>query len=258
MTMLLDVSNLSVAYGGHEALNGVALQVDAGEAVVVLGANGAGKSTLLQAIAGIVAPRTGARISFGGTPIERAPSHRIVERGIALVPEGRRLLGDMTVYENLTLGAFVRRARRDTAASIARVYATFPRLAERRRQLVRTLSGGEQQMLAVGRALMSRPVLLMLDEPSLGLSPLLCRELYDRLAEIKSSDVSILLVEQNAQYGLALADRGYLLSTGRIVKAGDADALKADELVAQSYLGVTPSKDVAPDGGASEAALRSR
>src|SRR5262245_45033508 len=192
---MLEVENLSVAYGKHEALRDVALRVEAGRTVVILGANGAGKTTLLNTIAGIIRGRRGARITVDGTPIHDAPAHRIVERGVALVPEGRRLFGDMTVIENLRLGAYAERARRNEAAGLERMLRLFPRLAERRHQLARTMSGGEQQMLAIARALMSSPRLLLLDEPSLGLSPRLAKELFATLRRLAAEGQSILLVE---------------------------------------------------------------
>ncbi|HKS60756.1 MAG TPA: ABC transporter ATP-binding protein, partial [Xanthobacteraceae bacterium] len=196
---MLEVRGLSASYGKHSALSGVDLDVKPGEIVVMLGANGAGKSTLLKAIAGLVHPQSGSRVTFGGQDLLALPPHEIVEAGIALVPEGRGIFAELTVRENLELGAFARRARAGEAESLARIKSLFPRLAERGPQLARTMSGGEQQMVAIGRALMSAPKLLLLDEPSLGLSPLMCGELFQALARIRDTGVGILLVEQNAK-----------------------------------------------------------
>jgi branched-chain amino acid transport system ATP-binding protein len=232
---MLECRGLAVRYGQHEALHGVALGVAPGEIVVILGANGAGKSTLLQAIAGLV-PSSG-EILLDGRSIAGLPPHLIVEAGLALVPEGRRIFGDLTVRENLLLGAYARRARHSEREHLDRVLALFPRLAERRRQVARTMSGGEQQMVAIGRAMMSAPAILMLDEPSLGLSPILCTELFKALAQIRRTGAGILLVEQNARQALAIADRGYLLENGRIVGAGPAASLAEDAAVQKAYLG---------------------
>lgn len=241
---MLEVSGISVAYGQHRALDDVALSVNAGETVVILGANGAGKTTLLKAIAGVVAARPGKRIGLAGRDISMLPPHAIVEAGLALVPEGRGVFGELTVAENLLLGANPRRARAGEAERRDHVLALFPRLGERLSQSVRTMSGGEQQMVAIGRALMSRPDILMLDEPSLGLSPLMVRELFVALRTVKASGVGILLVEQNAQESLALADRGYLIETGRIVGSGSATTLKDDPAIRHAYLGGKPSATV--------------
>jgi branched-chain amino acid transport system ATP-binding protein len=235
---MLEVENLSVAYGKHEALRDVALRVEAGRTVVILGANGAGKTTLLNTIAGIIRARRGARITVDGAPIQDAPAYRIVERGVALVPEGRRLFGEMTVIENLRLGAYAERARRDEAAGLEKMLALFPRLAERRHQLARTMSGGEQQMLAIARALMSCPRLLLLDEPSLGLSPRLAKELFATLRRLAGEGQSILLVEQAAHLSLRLADWVYILENGRIARSGDPDAIRNDDGLRKSYLGL--------------------
>jgi branched-chain amino acid transport system ATP-binding protein len=236
-TKVLEVEGLAHRYGRHEALHVAAIRLGAGESVAILGANGAGKTTLLNAIAGILRPDEGS-IRFHGTELVGLPPHRIVELGIAAVPENRHLFGPMTVMENLSLGAYTRRARPSAAANLQRVFALFPRLAERRHQSVRTMSGGEQQMVAIGRALMTQPVLLLLDEPSLGLSPLIASELFAVLADIaRGGAVSILVVEQSARRALALADRTYLLSMGRIVAEGDSGIFANDSLVARSYLG---------------------
>jgi branched-chain amino acid transport system ATP-binding protein len=232
---MLECRGVSVRYGRHEALHGVALGVAPGEIVAILGANGAGKSTLLQAIAGLV-PCAG-EILLDGRSIAGLPPHLVVEAGLSLVPEGRRIFGDLTVLENLFLGAYARRARASERDHLERVLALFPRLAERRRQIARTMSGGEQQMVAIGRAMMSAPAILMLDEPSLGLSPILCKELFKTLAEIRNTGSGILLVEQNARQALAIADRGYLLENGRIVGEGPASRLAQDTAVQKAYLG---------------------
>ena len=234
---MLEVHDLSLAYGKHQALRGVSLQVAKGELVVMLGANGAGKSSLLKAIGAMVRPQDGARVLLAGQELTRLPAHQVVEAGLALVPEGRGVFGDLTVRENLQLGAQPRRARALEAQSLARVLDLFPKLAQRMPQTVRTMSGGEQQMVAVGRALMSAPDILLLDEPSLGLSPLMCKELFAALARIRTLGVGVLLVEQNARQSLAIADRGYLLETGLIVGQGTAAELQASPAVRQAYLG---------------------
>jgi ABC-type branched-subunit amino acid transport system ATPase component len=235
---MLEVERLAHRYGHHEALHVAALHLRAGESVAILGANGAGKTTLLNAIAGILRPDEGS-IRFHGTELVGLPPYRIVELGVAAVPESRHLFGPMTVMENLTLGAFTRRARSGAAVTLERVFALFPRLAERRHQRVRTMSGGEQQMVAIGRALMTQPALLLLDEPSLGLSPLIASELFAVLAGVaREGAVSILVVEQSARRALAFAQRAYLLSMGRIVAEGDARIFANDNLVARSYLGL--------------------
>ncbi|MEQ9814664.1 MAG: ATP-binding cassette domain-containing protein [Azospirillaceae bacterium] len=234
---MLEVRGLSVSYGKHRALEDVSLGVEPGEIVVILGANGAGKSTLLRAIAGICEGRPSGVIDFDGQAILGVRADRIVERGIALVPEGRGVFGDLTVRENLLLGAYARRARPDELSNLDRVLGLFPKLAERQGQVVRTMSGGEQQMVAIGRAMMSNPSILMLDEPSLGLSPLLCKELFHSLAEVGRSGIGILLVEQNAKQSLAIADRGYLLENAHIVHEDTAVALASDPAVQKAYLG---------------------
>ena len=234
---MLEIERLSVAYGKHTALSGVALDVRRGEIVTMLGANGAGKTTLLKTVAGLLPPQAGARIALDGNDLLALPPHRVVEAGIALVPEGRGIFGDLTVRENLLLGAYAVRARTGEAANLERVLTLFPRLRERFRQIARTMSGGEQQMVAIGRALMSAPDILLLDEPSLGLSPLMCGELFAALATIRAGGVGLLLVEQNAKRSLAIADRGYLIETGRIVGQGTAAALAVDPAVRRAYLG---------------------
>ena len=235
---MLEIDGLNHWYGRHRALNDVAIRVQGREAVAILGANGAGKTTLLNAMAGLIQPSAGS-IRFRGVELVGLPAYRIVEQGIATVTENRHLFGSMSVTENLSLGAYSRRARDSAAAGIARVFELFPRLAERRGQAVRVLSGGEQQMVAVGRALMARPSLLLLDEPSLGLAPLIAGELFAALTRIvEEGAMSILMVEQNARRALKLANRAYLLSLGRIVGEGAADALARDRAVAESYLGL--------------------
>lgn len=234
---MLESRNLSVFYGRHRAVENVSVTVSTGEIVVMLGANGAGKSTLLRAIAGQTRSMPGSVVTMDGIDITHRPPHEIVETGIALVPEDRGLFVDLTVSENLVLGAHPKRARPRESENLDRVLTLFPKLAERRKQLVRTMSGGERQMVAVGRAMMSAPAILMLDEPSLGLSPLLCGELFRSLARIKASGVGIFLVEQNAKQSLAIADRGYLLDNGHIVGADSAVALAKDEKVQEAYLG---------------------
>lgn len=239
---MLEVARLSASYGPHRAVDSVALTVGRGETVAILGANGAGKTTLLKALAGLVPAESS--VTFEGRRLEAADPHRIVERGIALVPEGRGIFGDLTVRENLMLGAFPKRARAHEAATLDDVLTLFPRLAERLSQQVRTMSGGEQQMVAIGRALMSRPNLLMLDEPSLGLSPVMTGELFKGLAAIKARGMAILIVEQNARRCLKLADRAYLIANGRIVGEGAAAALADDPQVAAAYLGgAAPAND---------------
>jgi len=232
---LLEVDDIHAGYGGIEALKGVRLVVEEGEVVTLIGSNGAGKSTTLRAITGLTPPTSG-RIIFAGADITRLPVHKAVEHGIALVPEGRRCFSRMSVRENLDLGAYHRRGP-DLADDLSRVYELFPRLAERQKQKAGTMSGGEQQMLAIGRALMARPRLLMLDEPSMGISPILTQRLYETIAEINRSGVTILLVEQNANYALELASRGYVLETGRVVLTGDSAALRDDPQVQKAYLG---------------------
>ncbi|MGJ5138756.1 ABC transporter ATP-binding protein [Bradyrhizobium oligotrophicum] len=234
---MLEIERLSHAYGKHQALTDVALGVARGEIVAILGANGAGKSTLLKAIAGLIRPSPGAVIRLGGTDIASLAPHLIVERGIALVPEGRGVFGDLTVAENLQLGAYPARARDGEAARLAHVLQLFPRLTERMSQAVRTMSGGEQQMVAIGRALMSRPELLLLDEPSLGLSPLLSREVFRALKTIRGDGVGILMVEQNARASLDIADRVYLIEQGRNAGEGEASEMKNNPDIQRAYLG---------------------
>jgi len=233
---VLELRGLEAAYGDVPALSGVSLRVGAGEIVALLGPNGAGKSTLLGCVAGLVRPRAGI-ISWEGKDLLAMAPHLIVERGLAVVPEGRRLFGSMTVEDNLELGAFSPRARAARRGSLERVFALFPDLRARRRQIVRALSGGQQQMVAVGRALMASPRLLMLDEPSLGIAPLLVRRILDALVEINRAGVAVFLVEQNVRAALTLAHRAYILEGGRVVGEGEGSALLRDAHVRRAYLG---------------------
>jgi branched-chain amino acid transport system ATP-binding protein len=239
---MLRLENVTVAYGKHEALHAVSLDVEAGRTTVILGANGAGKTTLLNTVAGLVRPQPGGRILFEGRAVEAEPPHRMVAAGIALVPEGRRLFGQMTVMDNLRMGAYARHARAAEARRLAGVLAMFPRLAERRGQLANTMSGGEQQMVAIARALMSGPKLLLLDEPSLGLSPLLVKDLFAALHKIKAQGQSLILVEQSVRQSLRLADYVYVLENGRIVREGRPAEIEGDEAIRQAYLGLAGSR----------------
>ncbi len=236
--MILEVADLRVGYGKVEALHHVSLKVRAGEIVTVIGPNGAGKTTLLSAIMGLLPRRSGSVTFLGSAPGE-IEVERMVAMGMTLVPEKRELFGEMSVEDNLLLGAFMRRrlGHRDDAATMAEVYGIFPRLKERREQLAGTLSGGERQMLAVGRALMAKPKLLMLDEPSLGLAPLIVREIFHVLGRLRKTGVAILLVEQNARAALQVADYGYVLETGEIALAGSSAELRDNPRVVESYLG---------------------
>ncbi len=232
---LLEVSRIHARYGSIEALKGVSLEVAEGEVVTLIGSNGSGKSTTLRAICGLT-PASEGKIVFSGENITHVPAHEIVARGISLAPEGRHCFPRMTVRENLDLGAHRRRGP-EIAEDFARVYELFPQLKERARQKAGTMSGGEQQMLAIGRALMARPKLLMLDEPSLGIAPLLVDRIYETIAEINRAGVAILLVEQNANYALEAASRGYVLETGRVALANDSASLRDDPEVQKAYLG---------------------
>jgi branched-chain amino acid transport system ATP-binding protein len=232
---LLEVRDLHVAYGQIEAVRGISFEVDAGQVVALIGSNGAGKTTTLRTLSGLQRARAG-EIRLDGDRIDRLPAHEIVARGVAHAPEGRRLFPRMTVRENLDLGAY-RRSDGEVEADVTMVFGLFPILAERRAQAAGTLSGGEQQMLAIGRALMSRPRLLMLDEPSMGLSPLVMRTIFSTLGELKARGTTLLLVEQNAQAALTLADHGHVLETGRIVLSGSGADLLGDEGVRKAYLG---------------------
>jgi len=233
---LLEVSDLRVRYGNVEVLHGVSLQVRLGEIVTILGANGAGKTTTLMAVSGLVRPSTGT-IRFGETWLHKLRAHRIVAHGVTQAPEGRRVFGTLTVQENLNLGAFTCRDGARIRQTQDWIYELFPVLAERRGQLAGTLSGGEQQMLAIGRALMAGPKVLLLDEPSLGLAPLLVKAIFRTIAEINASGVTVVLVEQNARAALKLAHRGYVLEVGKVALEGPAAALLADPRVQSAYLG---------------------
>jgi branched-chain amino acid transport system ATP-binding protein len=234
---VLSVSGLHIRYGALEALKGVSLHLDEGEMVTVIGANGAGKSTLLRAISGLLPAHAG-NVRLGGESLLRVPPYDIVVRGISHAPEGRKVFSTLTVQENLDLGAFIRRGRREEVQrALDRVFGLFPLLKDRRRQLAGTLSGGEQQMLAIGRALMSAPKVLLLDEPSLGLAPILVDLIFQIIREINRQGVAILLVEQNAHRALALVSRGYVLENGRIAVEGAAADLKTDRRIQEAYLG---------------------
>lgn len=235
---MLDIKNLSVSYGKHAALRDVSLTVDRGEIVVMLGANGAGKSSLLKACAGLVTAQDGTRINLSGAELTDLSAHKIVEAGLALVPEGRGIFGELTVRENLELGAFAKRARASEKQNLDRVIGLFPKLAERLNQAARTMSGGEQQMVAIGRALMSNPDILLLDEPSLGLSPIMTGDLFKALAAIRTTGVGVLLVEQNAHQSLAISDRGYLIENGAITGQDSARALQSAPAVQKAFLGL--------------------
>ena len=238
MSAVLELRDLAVAYGGVLAVRGVSLSVEAGSIATVIGANGAGKSTLLNAVMGILPSR--GHIGFSGASLEGLPVEARVAKGLGLVPEKRELFSSMSVEDNLRLGAFLRReeGRSAIAASLDEVFGLFPRLRERRRQLAGTLSGGERQMLAMGRALMGRPKLLMLDEPSLGLAPLIVRDIFEIIGSLKRAHVAILLVEQNARAALQIADQGYVMENGTIVLEGSCDALRSDPRVVETYLGI--------------------
>lgn len=236
--MLLRVRDVEVFYGRAQALRGISMEMEQGELVTILGANGAGKTTLLRAISGLTESRRGT-IEFLGRKIDNLPPERIVRLGISHCPEGRKLFPQLTVFKNLILGAYIRRKeRKEINETIGRIYELFPVLKERQKQLAGTLSGGEQQMLAVARALMANPKLLMLDEPSLGIAPLLVSRIFEVIKEINQQGTAILLVEQNAVLALNIAHRGYVLETGEVVLAGDAQALLKDEKVKQAYIGL--------------------
>jgi len=234
--MLLDIQDLKVSYGAIRALQGISFHVDEGEIVSLIGANGAGKSTTLNTISGLIPAQTGA-IRFRDRDITRMPAETIVRQGVIQVPEGRKIFAILTVRENLELGSYTRSSRGEIGANLERVFRSFPRLKERLGQLGGTLSGGEQQMLAIARGMMAQPTLLLLDEPSMGLSPLLVEEIFGIIQEINAEGTSILLVEQNAQMALSLADRGYVLETGTVVMEGTGQDLLHNPQVAAAYLG---------------------
>ena len=233
---LLEVSGLAVNYGVIRALHGIDFEVNEGEIVTLIGANGAGKTTTMQSVVGLI-PKSGGNVLFNGKNITKTPCHQIVHLGMTQVPEGRRVFQELTVYENLLMGAYSIKDQSGFKADIASVYERFPRLAERRNQIAGTLSGGEQQMLAMGRALMSHPKLLMLDEPSMGLSPLLVDQVFEIIKDINKSGTTILLVEQNAGKSLAISDRAYVLENGSIVLSGTGKELAESEMVKKAYLG---------------------
>jgi len=233
---MLKIDNINVYYGAIHALKGISVEVNEGEIVTLIGANGAGKSTILRTISGLLKPKAG-QIIFEGKNIAGVAAQDIVKLGISQVPEGRRVFANMTVMENLELGAYIRTDSNGIKEDFDKVFTRFPKLAERRSQLAGTMSGGEQQMLAMGRALMSRPRLLLLDEPSMGLAPLLVREIFSIIKEINATGTTVLLVEQNAHMALSIAHRAYVLETGRITLAGDAKELAASEEIRKAYLG---------------------
>ena len=236
MGTMLTINDINVFYGAIHAIKGVSLEVNEGEIVTLIGANGAGKSTILRTISGLLKPKTGS-IQFEGQEIAGMPAHEIVKTGISQVPEGRRIFAEMSVLENLELGAFTRKDKDGIKADMELVFERFPRLKERIGQLAGTLSGGEQQMLAMGRALMSRPRLLLLDEPSMGLAPLLIKEIFTIIQDINKTGTTVLLVDQNANMALSIAHRAYVLETGRITLSGDAKELAASDEVRKAYLG---------------------
>ncbi|MFT6423995.1 MAG: branched-chain amino acid transport system ATP-binding protein [Celeribacter sp.] len=245
--MMLELKNVTVRYGQHRALENASVNVAKGEIVVILGANGAGKSTLLKAASGICEGVVAGDIRLDGTELTGLPANKIVDAGLALVPEGRGVFPDLSVRENLTLGAYSARARDGEKMTLERVYSLFPKLSERGKQIVGTMSGGEQQMVAIGRAMMSNPTILTLDEPSLGLSPLLSKELFQNLARVRDLGIGVLMVEQNAKQSLAIADRGYLMENAHVVHEDSAVNLMRDPAVQAAYLGVGSSEDpVAP------------
>ncbi len=233
---MLKIENIDVYYGAIHALKGISAEVNEGEIVTLIGANGAGKSTILRTISGLLKPKAG-QINFEGKSIAGVVAQDIVKLGISQVPEGRRVFANMSVLENLELGAYIRNDKKGIQEDMENVFIKFPRLSERRSQLAGTLSGGEQQMLAMGRALMSRPRLLLLDEPSMGLAPLLVKEIFSIIKEINASGTTVLLVEQNAHMALSIAHRAYVLETGRITLSGDAKELAASEEIRKAYLG---------------------
>lgn len=233
---MLEVKDLQVYYGVIQALKGISFEVNQGEVIALIGANGAGKTTTLQTLTGIIPSKAGS-ITFEGKDITKIPAHKIVEMGMAHVPEGRRVFADMTVYENLLMGAYTRKDKNEIAQSLANVYKRFPRLEERKNQRAGTLSGGEQQMLAMGRALMSKPRIILMDEPSMGLSPIFVNEIFDIIKEVSEGGTTVLLVEQNAKKALSIADRAYVLETGNITLSGKAEDLLNDESVQKAYLG---------------------
>lgn len=233
---MLEIKDIEVYYGMIQAIKGISFEVNEGEVIALIGANGAGKTTILHTITGLLSPKKGSVI-FEGKDITKIPAHKIVSLGMAHVPEGRRVFAELTVYENLKMGAYTRKDKEEIAKTLEMVYKRFPRLEERKNQLAGTLSGGEQQMLAMGRALMSHPKIIVMDEPSMGLSPILVNEIFDIIQEVSASGTTVLLVEQNAKKALSIADRAYVLETGKIVLDGDAKALMNDDSIKKAYLG---------------------
>ncbi|MCD8198502.1 MAG: ABC transporter ATP-binding protein [Lachnospiraceae bacterium] len=233
---MLEIKDLEVYYGVIQAIKGISFEVNEGEVIALIGANGAGKTTILHTISGLIAPKRGS-VSFEGKEITKTPAHKIVEAGIAQVPEGRRVFASLSVLQNLRLGAYTRKNKQEIEQTLQMVYSRFPRLEERKNQPAGTLSGGEQQMLAMGRALMSEPRILLMDEPSMGLSPIFANEIFDIIQKVSEAGTTVLLVEQNAKKALSIADRGYVLETGRIVLEGKASELMNDESVKKAYLG---------------------
>ena len=233
---MLKVENLEVAYGMIKAIKGVSFEVNEGEVIALIGANGAGKTTILHTVTGLLSPQAGS-IVFEGVELTKIPAHKIVGMGMAHIPEGRRVFQELTVLENLKLGAFILNDKKKIESNLEYVYKHFPRLKERRGQVAGTLSGGEQQMLAMGRALMSNPKIILMDEPSMGLSPILVSEIFNIIKEVSADGTTVLLVEQNAKKALSIANRAYVLETGKIVLEGDAKELMNDEQVKKAYLG---------------------
>lgn len=233
---MLKINDLQVYYGMIHAIKGISFEVNQGEVIALIGANGAGKTTILHTITGLIQAKSG-KIEFEGKDLLKTPAHQIVSMGMAHVPEGRRIFQELSVYDNLKLGAYTRKNKTEIEESLETVYKRFKRLEERKNQIAGTLSGGEQQMLAMGRALMSKPKLILMDEPSMGLSPLYVNEIFDIIHEISSSGTTVLLVEQNAKKALAIANRAYVLETGTIALSGDAAKLMDDESVKKAYLG---------------------
>lgn len=233
---MLEVKDLEVYYGVIQAIKGVSFEVNQGEVIALIGANGAGKTTILHTITGLLSPKKG-QVLFEGKDITKVPAHKIVSMGMAHVPEGRRVFAELSVYENLKMGAYTRKDKSEIEESLANVYKRFPRLEERKNQMAGTLSGGEQQMLAMGRALMSNPKIILMDEPSMGLSPILVNEIFDIIQAVSESGTTVLLVEQNAKKALSIADRAYVLETGNIVLEGNANDLLEDDSIKKAYLG---------------------
>ena len=233
---MLKVTDLQVYYGVIQALKGISFEVNEGEVIALIGANGAGKTTILQTVTGLINQKAG-KIEFEGKDISHIPAYKIVAEGMAHVPEGRRVFAELSVYDNLMMGAYTRKDKKEIAETLAMVYKRFPRLEERKKQMAGTLSGGEQQMLAMGRALMSKPKIILMDEPSMGLSPIFVNEIFDIIKAVSASGTTVLLVEQNAKKALSIADRAYVLETGKIILEGDAKVLMNDERVKKAYLG---------------------